>query len=316
MRVAIVGYGKLGKAVELLMRDRQEFELVGIFSRHEKADKKALIYPQSALFDFDNIDCALLCLGSSGDMIKIAPKIALKFNTVDTFDNHMRIYEHYNKMSENANKSCHTAVISSGWDPGLLSILRSLCYSFLQKPHVHTIWGKGVSQGHTEVLRGIKGVRRALALTIPDISAVSALMQSRIDFAKEELHTRLCVIVADECDRQLIEERIKTYPDYFAPYRCEVRFVSEQEFDRDYAHLSSHRGQIIASGISGVYEENYTGFHADINTDSNPQLTAGILLSTAIAAYRLNKEKRYGAFTPLDVPPSYYLSNRNYFNFI
>ena len=186
----------------------------------------------------------------------------------------------------------------------------------MQKPHVHTIWGKGVSQGHTEALRGIKGVRRALAFTIPNSAAVTALMQSRITPTREELHTRLCVVVADECDRKNIEESIRSFPDYFAPYKCEVNFVSEEEFDKNYASICSHRGQIISSGLSGVYGENYTRFNAELQTDSNPQLTAGILLASAIATYRLNKEKRYGAFTPLDVPPSYFLSDRNYFEFI
>ena len=316
MRVAIVGYGKLGKAVELSLCDRGDIELVGVFSRHAEATKQAPLYPQSALFDFKNIDCALLCLGSSSDMLEIAPKIALKFNTVDTFDNHTRINEYLKLMNENANKTCHSALVSSGWDPGFLSIIRSYCYSFLPKPYVHTVWGKGVSQGHSEVLRGIRGVRRGVAITLPKASSVSALMQGRITLAKEELHTRLCVIVADGCDREFITESVKGYPDYFAPYECKILFVSDEEFERDYACLASHQGQILASGVSGVYGENFTRFHATLECDSNPQLTAGILVSSALATVRLNEKGRYGAFTPLDVPPSYYLYNRNYFDFI
>ncbi len=316
MRVAIIGYGKLGRAVELLLRERQEFELVGIFSRHAKTEENSHIFRLNELFEFDNIDCALLCLGSSTDMLELAPKIALKFNTVDTYDNHSKIQEYYSIMNENANKNCHTSIISSGWDPGFLSALRCYSYSFLQKPYVHTVWGRGVSQGHSEALRGIRGVRRAIALTIPISSAVAALTQSRITISNEKLHTRLCVIVADEEYRENIEETIRKIPNYFAPYECEIRFVSEEEFERSYAHLTLHKGQVIASGVSGVYEENYSKFYASIECDSNPQLTAGILLATSLAAERLNKEKRYGAFTPLDVPPSYFLSDKNYFGFI
>ena len=316
MRVAIVGHGKLGKATELLLSKRREFELVGIFSRHEAPCEKKLIFPQNALFEASGIDCVLLCLGSSSDMVDLAPKIALKFNTVDTYDNHSAIPDYYDMMNENAKKSCHSSLISSGWDPGLLSILRTYSYSFLQKPYVSTVWGKGVSQGHSEVVRRIRGVRRAVAITIPNSDMASAIYQNRITLTKEELHKRLCIVVADECDREYIENTIKDYPDYFAPYNCDVHFVSEEEFDRDYAHLSSHRGQVIASGVSGVYDENYSRIYTSVECDSNPQLTAGILIASALAVCRLNKEKRYGAFTPLDVPPSYFLYKNKYFDFI
>ena len=315
MRVAIIGYGRLGRAVELLLKDRSEFELAGIFSRHAR-DENKLIFPQSALYDFRDVDCALLCLGSGSDMVESAPKIASKFNTVDTYDNHAHISDYYKIMNENANKSSHTALISSGWDPGLLSVIRSYAYSFLNKPRVSTVWGRGVSQGHSEVLRGIRGVRRAIAFTIPNSTSVCALMQSRISPTSAELHTRLCVIVADECDREYIRSTVLNFPDYFAPYKCELRFVSEEEFEKNYAHISSHRGRIFASGLSGVYDENMTRISATVECDSNPQLTAGILLSSALAVHRLHKEKRYGAFTPLDVPPSYFLPKENYFGFI
>ena len=316
MRVAIVGYGKLGRAVELLIRGRSEFELAGIFSRRWQEYENPYILPQEALFDFDSIDCAMLCLGSSGDMVEFAPKIARKFNTVDTYDNHARIREYYGIMNENANKTCHSSLISSGWDPGFLSAVRCYAHSFLQKPYVNTVWGRGVSQGHSEVLRTIRGVQRALAITVPNSAVTSTLLHNRIFTTCEELHTRLCVIVADKPDREYIVNVIKGYPDYFAPYRCDIRFVSDEEFDSEYAQLSSHCGQIIASGVSGVYEENYSRIYASIECDSNPQLTAGILLASALAVCRLNKEKRYGAFTPLDVPPSYFLYGKDCFDFL
>ncbi|WP_054953158.1 diaminopimelate dehydrogenase [Flaviflexus massiliensis] len=301
IRAAIVGYGNLGRSVEDNIKRQDDIELVGIFSRRTELDTGTKVFPVADIDSYvDDIDVLYLCIGSATDIPEQATKYAAKFTTVDTYDNHKRIPEHYEAMDEVAYANDNVAIISTGWDPGLFSLNRTLASSLFPQSQQNTFWGKGVSQGHSDALRRIDGVQKAVQYTIPREDAIeSARSGNGQDITGHNAHLRQCWIVADPADHERIENEIRTMPDYFVGYEVEVHFISEEEFVRDHQGLP-HGGHVITSGdLGGTH--NTVEFSLDLN--SNPAFTAAVQVAYGRAAYRLKEAGQSGAFSVLEVPP-------------
>ena len=310
MRVGIAGYGNVGRALEGLIIDRGDVELVGVFTRREPSAVKTLgakVYPMSALFDSDFlIDALFLGLGSSRDLPELAPKLAERFNTVDAYDNHARIGEYKAAMDLASRRGGKVSLISMGWDPGLLSLIRLYSSAFLPHASVNTFWGRGVSQGHSEALRRIAGVRRAIQYTVPREDALTLASLVSHPFTPTERHRRVCYIVADVGREGEITEAIQNMDGYFLGYETEIHFISDEDFSRYHTALS-HRGRVIALGSSGRYREVKHSLFFDLDIGSNPDLTASVMLASALALPKIKEDGGQGAYTPLDIPPSYFL---------
>lgn len=308
MRVAIAGYGNLGRSLEGLITDSDDVELKGIFTRRNVNDVQTLgadAYPISALDTRDDIDVLFLCFGSSSDLPRLAPYYAERFSTVDTFDTHSAIGKYKEEMNIAARRGGHVSLISCGWDPGFLSLMRLYSASFLPNSAVNTFWGRGVSQGHSEALRKINGVRYAIQYTVPREDALTLAGLVRYPLDDTDRHRRVCYVVAKEGSEDYITEQILGMENYFAGYQTEIHFISEDEFLSLHTALS-HRGRIYALGNSGRYREIKHSLYLDIEIGSNPDFTASIALSAARAAYRIKKDGGAGAYSPLDIPPSYF----------
>ena len=320
MRIGIVGYGNLGRSLEILAEREENVDVVGVFTRRNPADVRTLgadIFPFSALCDYkDKIDVLCLCLGSSHDLPSLAPSLAKKFNTVDTYDNHKRIEMYKQSLYTAAKVSSHTSLISLGWDPGFLSLIRLYASAFLPSSSVNTFWGRGVSQGHSEALRKIEGVKKAVQYTMPREDAITLASLVSHPFSDTDRHRRVCYIVADKEKEDLIKTEILSMENYFAGYQTEVHFVSDGEFESHYTS-TSHRGRIYALGTSGRYREVKHSLYLDLDIGSNPDLTASIMLSGAFAVYRLYNNGHFGAYSVFDIPPAYFCpikgKNSNHF---
>ncbi len=309
MRVGIAGYGNLGRSLEGLLLDAKEAELVGIFTRRGCEDVHSAgtaVYHVSELEVRDDIDVLFLCYGSSSDLPVIGPRYAERFNTVDTFDNHKRIESYKDSMDEAAKRGGNVSVVSLGWDPGFLSLIRLYSCSFLPHASVNTFWGRGVSQGHSEALRRIDGVKRAIQYTVPREDALTLAGLVSHPFLDTERHRRVCYIVAEKGNEDSIADEILSMENYFLGYETEIHFISEDELERYHTSLS-HRGRIIALGSSGRYRETKHALHVDLDIGSNPDFTASIMLAGARAAYRIKKGGGIGAYSPFDIPPSHFL---------
>lgn len=317
IRIGIVGYGNLGKSVELGLKQNNDMELVGVFTRREPSSIKtvtegvATYHIDEAKNMLDQIDVMVLCGGSLSDIPVQGPQFARMFNTVDAFDTHAKIPEYFDEVNKNALESGKVCVVASGWDPGMFSINRLYAEAILPVGSTYTFWGKGVSQGHSDAIRRVEGVLDAKQYTIPVESAIEAVKRGETpEFTTREKHRRVCYVVAKEgADKARIENEIKTMPNYFADYDTEVHFISEQELKEKHSGLP-HGGLVIRYGNTGINEEHSHTIEYKLNLDSNPDFTANVLIAYARAAYRLNKEGVSGAKTVADIAPAY-LSSRS-----
>ncbi|RHW36580.1 diaminopimelate dehydrogenase [Lysinibacillus yapensis] len=310
IKLGIVGYGNLGKGAVEAIKQTDDLELVAVFTRRDPEDltiddptvKKVHISNAS---DYKNeIDVMLLCGGSATDLPEQTPYFASMFNTVDSFDTHAKIPEFYESVNEAATKNNKTAIISVGWDPGLFSINRLMADAILPSGENYTFWGKGLSQGHSDAVRRVNGVKNGVQYTIPSESAIEKVRSGENPTLETaEKHNRVCYIVAEEgADKAAIEQEIKTMPNYFADYNTEVNFISEEELKRDHSK-APHGGFVIRGGNTGSGHKQIYEF--SLKLDSNPEFTASVLVAYARAAYRLNNENQFGAKTVFDVAPGY-----------
>lgn len=309
MKIAIAGYGNLGRGVELSITQNPDSELFGIFTRRVPETVKtatgAAVFHIDDILNYKNdIDVVVICGGSATDLPKQTPELAKNFCVVDSFDTHAKIPQHFANVDESAKASGKVAVISAGWDPGMFSISRLYSSCILPDGKDYTFWGKGVSQGHSDAIRRIDGVLDAKQYTIPVPAALDAVRSGKNpELTTREKHTRECFVVAEEgADLKRIEEEIKTMPNYFADYDTFVHFISKEELERDHAGIP-HGGFVIRSGKTAGGNNHIIEY--SLKLDSNPEFTASVLVACARAAYRMNKEGMSGAKTIFDIAPSY-----------
>lgn len=307
MKIAIHGYGNLGRGVEAAIRQNEDMDLVGIFTRRNpeavnKQFEDSPIYQENDLDSFkDSIDVLMLCGGSASDLPIQSPKLSRSFNIVDSYDNHGKIPEHFEKVDLAAKEGGKLALISGGWDPGLFSMMRTLFESVLPEGRGETFWGYGVSQGHSDAVRRIPGVADARQYTVPVEETMEKVRSGNFGPLSPRMkHTRLCYVVLESgADPQTVEEAIVTMPNYFEPYDTSVHFVDQESLNRDHAGLP-HGGTVLRSGKTGVGHGQALEF--SIKLESNPEFTASVLLAFARAVYRLKAQGQVGAITPFDVP--------------
>lgn len=311
IRIGIAGYGNLGKGVESGIRQNSDMELKAVFTRRppETISLRTENVPVCSFSDIGNwtgeIDVMILCGGSATDLAGQAPHAAKYFNTVDSFDTHARIPEFYSAINEAALSSGHTSIVSVGWDPGMFSIARVYSNCILPVGKDYTFWGPGVSQGHSDALRRIKGVLDARQYTIPVESSVKSVRKGdNPDLSAGQKHTRLCYVVAgDGADLGKIEREIKEMPHYFRECKTTVKFISHDDFKKDHNEMP-HGGFVIRSGSTGDDVEQKQIMEYSLKLDSNPGFTANVLLAYARAAFRLASGAEYGAKTVFDIPPA------------
>lgn len=301
IRAAIVGYGNLGRSVEKLVRAQPDMELVGIFSRRAELDTDTPVFPAASAADHAaDVDVLFLCLGSATDIPEQATGYARHFTTVDTYDNHKLVPDHYAAMGEAARAGGHVAMVSTGWDPGLFSLNRTLADALFPEAQQNTFWGKGLSQGHSDAVRRVAGVKKGVQYTIPSEEAIAEAKAGRgAEITGASAHVRECYVVADEADHVAIAEAITTMPDYFAPYSTTVHFISEEEFERDHRGMP-HGGHVVTSGDLGG---SRSSIEFALELGSNPDFTAASQVAYGRAAARLKTSGQTGAFTVLEVAP-------------
>lgn len=312
IRVAILGYGNLGRGVELAMRVNPDLKLVAFFTRRDPAALKTLtpevpVYGVDKLLGMkDEIDVLVLCGGSATDLPVQSVEYAKYFNIVDSYDNHAKIPEHFEQCDKSALEGGKTALISVGWDPGLFSLQRLLGNCVLPNGKDYTFWGRGVSQGHSDAIRRIEGVQNAKQYTVPVAEAMERVRRGENpELTTREKHTRECfVVAAPGADKARIEHEIKTMPNYFEPYDTTVYFVTQEELDRDYAGIP-HGGFVMRSGVTGENGETKQMMEYSLKLESNPEFTASVLACCARAVYRMNANGFVGAKTIFDIPPAY-----------
>ncbi len=312
IRIGIFGYGNLGRGVELAVQQNADMELTAVFTRRNPATLKTAtqnvpVYPADAIADFvDKIDVMILCGGSATDLPVQTPQLAAMFNVVDSFDTHANIPVHYDAVNAAATTGGHTALISVGWDPGMFSLNRLYAACLLPEGQDYTFWGKGVSQGHSDAVRRIDGVKNAKQYTIPVPAALDAVRSGQTPaLTTREKHTRECFVVADDgADIDRIKQEIITMPNYFADYDTTVHFISEEEFLRDHSGIP-HGGFVVRVGKTGQKSEHTHVIEYRLQLDSNPEFTASVLVAYARAAARLHGEGQHGCKTVFDIPPAY-----------
>lgn len=312
IKIGILGYGNLGKGVECAIKHNPDMELKAVFTRRDPSSLSILtegakVYSvEDAPAMKDEIDVLIICGGSATDLPKQTPEMAKYFNVIDSFDTHAKIPEHFEAVDKAAKESGHIGLISIGWDPGMFSLNRLYANAVLPGGKDYTFWGKGVSQGHSDAIRRIAGVRDARQYTIPVDSALEAVRSgSEPELTTRQKHTRECFVVAEEgADLKKIEEEIVTMPNYFADYDTTVHFISEEELLRDHAGIP-HGGFVIRTGKTGWNNENSHVIEYSLKLDSNPEFTSSVLAAYARAAYRLSKEGQTGCKTVFDIAPAY-----------
>ena len=309
IRIGIMGYGNLGRGVENAIRHNPDTELAAVFTRRDPASLKIatenvpVVAASEAAEWKDKIDVLILCGGSATDLPKMTPEYAALFNVVDSFDTHARIPEHFKNVDEASKKAGKVSVISIGWDPGLFSLNRVLGDAILPGSKNYTFWGKGVSQGHSDAIRRIPGVKNAKQYTIPVEKAIEEIRAGKTpELTAREKHTRECfVVLKDGADPKAVETAIKTMPNYFADYDTTVHFISDEEFKKNHSGMA-HGGFVLTSGRTGKDDENGHVIEYRLKLDSNPEFTSSALLCYARAAYRLNQKGESGCRTILDIP--------------
>lgn len=308
IKIGIVGYGNLGRGVESAIRQNSDMELVSVFTRREPdsislLDSAIPVRPLATIEEFeDEIDVLILCGGSKNDLPEQGPALSASFNTVDSFDTHAKIPEYFERVDAAAKPNGKTAIISVGWDPGLFSINRLFGEAILPEGATYTFWGKGLSQGHSDAVRRIEGVKGAVQYTIPVDEAVERVRSGvQPELSTREKHTRECFVVLHEgADAERVEREIVTMPDYFADYDTTVHFISEEELAKDHAAMP-HGGFVIRSGKTGEASNQVMEF--SLTLDSNPEFTSSVLVAYARAAYKMNRAGDSGAKTVYDVAP-------------
>lgn len=311
IRIAVAGYGNLGRGVECAIKQNPDTELYGVFTRRDPKTVKTLTGAKVFSIDTieehkDNIDVVIICGGSATDLPVQTPALASYFNVIDSFDTHAKIPEHFANVDKAAKSAGTTAIISVGWDPGMFSLNRLYASCILPDGADYTFWGKGVSQGHSDAIRRIEGVKDARQYTIPVQSALDAVRSGKNPvLTTREKHTRECFVVAEDgADKARIENEIKTMPNYFADYDTTVHFISEEELKRNHSGIP-HGGFVIRSGKTGLNGENKHVIEYSLKLDSNPEFTSSVLVAYARAAFRMNKEGNTGCKSVFDVPPAY-----------
>lgn len=312
IRIGILGYGNLSRGVESAIQQNDDLSLEAVFTRRTPStvtirDKKALVLPESELPSWTGkLDVLVLGGGSATDLPEQTPKYAEMFNVVDSFDTHARIPEHFSNVDAAARRGGNVGIISCGWDPGLFSLLRMVSDAVLPEGKHYTFWGRGVSQGHSDAIRRIKGVKDARQYTIPVQAAADRVRNGENpELSTREKHTRQCFVVAEEgADKAAIEQEIKTMPNYFADYDTTVEFISEEELKRDHSGLP-HGGFVLRSGVTGWEKENKHIIEYNLKLDSNPEFTGSVIAAYARAAYRLSCEGQSGCKSVFDIPPAY-----------
>lgn len=312
IRIGIFGYGNLGKGVECAVAKNEDMELVGVFTRRDPASVQVAtpgvkVYHEDALKTMQSeIDVLILCGGSATDLPEQTPKYASLYNVVDSFDTHARIPEHFAAVDAAAKAAGKTCVISCGWDPGMFSLNRLYANCVLPDGKDYTFWGKGVSQGHSDAVRRIEGVKDCRQYTIPVDAAMQAVRDGKQpEFTTREKHTRECFVVAEEgADLAAIETAIKTMPNYFSDYDTTVHFITEEEMKRDHSGLP-HGGSVIRTGVTGMNNEHTHVIEYNLKLDSNPEFTGSVIAAYARAVARLNGEGQIGCKTVFDIAPAY-----------
>ena len=310
MKIGIYGYGNLGRGVELAIRQNPDAELFGVFTRRDPETVKTLtgapVYSAQKVENYTGeIDVMIICGGSASDLPEMTPMLAKLFNVVDSFDTHARVPEHFANVNQAALQHEHTAIISAGWDPGLFSLARLYMNTVLPDGRDYTFWGRGVSQGHSDAVRRIPGVKDARQYTVPVEEALARVRSGENpELTTRQKHTRECYVVAEEgADKALIEKQIKEMPNYFADYDTTVTFITEEEMKRDHSELP-HGGQVIRSGVTGLDNEHRHVMEFSLKLDSNPEFTASVLVACARAVVRMNSRQIFGCKTLFDIPPA------------
>lgn len=310
IKIGVVGYGNLGRGVQLAIGQNSDMELVAVFTRRDPSsvdtkDPNVLVKEMSALDSYKGkIDVLILCGGSKNDLPQQGPELSKSFNTVDSFDTHARIPEYFEQVDKSASAAGTTALISTGWDPGLFSLNRMLGESMLPQGETYTFWGKGLSQGHSDAVRRVAGVKSAVQYTIPSESAMQSVRNGELpNLSTREKHTRECyVVLEDGADQNTVEQAIVTMPDYFADYDTTVHFIDQQTLDNEHSDMP-HGGFVIRSGTSAEKANQVIEF--SLKLQSNPHFTASVLVAYSRAVYRMSKLGLNGAKTVFDVAPGW-----------
>ena len=310
IRIGIVGYGNIGRGVEQAIKRNEDMELAAVFTRRDPASVKVategakVVHMDDMLSMKGDVDVMVLCGGSATDLPVMGPEIAANFNTIDSFDTHAKIPEYFANVDKAAKEGNNISIISVGWDPGMFSLNRLYAESILVQGSTYTFWGKGVSQGHSDAIRRIPGVKNAIQYTVPVDEAVDQVRSgSEPKLTTRDKHTRECYVVAQEgANKAEIENAIKTMPNYFDAYNTTVHFISEEELKRDHSKMP-HGGFVIRTGETGE-EGNKHVIEYSLKLDSNPEFTASVLIAYARAAYRLNQKGENGARSVFDIAPA------------
>ena len=309
MKIAILGYGNLGRGVENAIKQNPDMELCYIFTRRDvktlKVNSDTPVVNVSEIAKYkDKIDVLILCGGSATDLPKQTPEYVKMFNVVDSFDTHAKIPEHFKNVDTEAKKSGKLGIISVGWDPGLFSLNRMYANAILPEGADYTFWGRGVSQGHSDAIRRIEGVQDAKQYTVPVLSAIEKVKNGENPvLSTREKHTRECYVVAKEgADKARIEREIKTMPNYFIDYDTTVHFITQEELDKNHSGIP-HGGSVIRCGKTSENTKHVIEYN--LKLDSNPEFTSCVLVAYARACYRLNQEGQTGAKTVFDIAPCY-----------
>ncbi|HCI56120.1 MAG TPA: diaminopimelate dehydrogenase [Bacteroidales bacterium] len=307
IKIGILGYGNLGKGVELSIKQNPDIEPIAIFTRRSPSELvcKFPVFHISKIKDFiGKIDVMILCGGSSTDLPEQGPEISKYFNTVDSFDTHANIPEYFEKVNRSSRENKTLSLISAGWDPGLFSLIRLLGQAVLPEGETYTFWGKGVSQGHSDALRRVPGVKNGIQYTVPDENLLEKVRSgSNPKLKSSDMHTRVCYVVPEKgADLTEIETRIKTMPHYFKDFNTIVNFISEEELKNKHSGMP-HGGTVIRTGSTASSLKHRIEF--SVTLQSNPEFTANVMVAYARAVARLSKEGRFGALTIFDIPFGY-----------
>ena len=310
MKIAIFGYGNLGRGVEAAVKYHKDAELIAVFTRRPPESIKTVsgvpVYSTNDILDFkDKVDVLIICGGSATDLPRMTPELARHFNVIDSFDTHARIPEHFHAVDKAAKETGHIALISAGWDPGLFSIARAYAGAFLPLGKDYTFWGRGISQGHSDAIRRIAGVVDARQYTVPVTEALNAVRGGESpELSTRQKHRRECYVVAEDgADTERIEREIKEMPNYFSDYDTTVTFISLEELQKNHAGMP-HGGSVIRNGNSGFDGANTHTFELSLRLDSNPEFTASVLVAYARALARMKSRNISGCKTVLDVAPA------------
>ena len=311
-RIGILGYGNLGRGVECAVQQNDDMELVAVFTRR-KPDEVSILTDTAKVCNVtemeawkDKIDVMIICGGSATDLPTQTPECVKYFHVIDSFDTHARIPEHFEKVDAVAKETKHIGIISVGWDPGMFSLNRLYANAILPEGKDYTFWGKGVSQGHSDAIRRIEGVKNAKQYTIPVESSLEAARSGdNPELTTRQKHTRECFVVLEEgADAERVAQEIKTMPNYCADYDTTVHFISEEELQANHNGIP-HGGFVLRSGVTGWEKEHKHLIEYRLKLDSNPEFTASVLVAYARAAYRLSKEGQSGCKTVFDIAPAY-----------